>query len=373
MWRADRGTAAGVLVVVVEAADLDEHVGVDVEDVVGLADVAAGGELAADHVVLGLGEGGPELGAVVVLEADLAQRRRDLEADIDAVALFLVAAGGAVGNHDDFGFVGAQPGSEDCIGVHATEHAGLAVGVGLGGGEGSEPVNAVHLFTAVADAGEVDVADDSARLDASDEVEVGELLHILVHGRGEIACILGRESDYPLEAVIDVLRAEHGELQEVGAVVEEIEVDAAKVGVFGVDGVVVEELAVPPLGLEALTVTQANGHPFNAGQVGKVVADGDAVEVKVDQVAGRGAAAHLVLAVLGRRAVGGRATADGEIGVAAADVVPVEVGALDPQPVAAGAAAVGAVHAVGVPGVEDLGTGRIAPLIHHCSNFLQQL
>ena len=51
---------------------------------------------------------------------------------------------------------------------------------------------------------EVHVTDLGAGLNAGDEVEVGELLDVLVQGRSEQRCILSRESDRALEAVVDV-------------------------------------------------------------------------------------------------------------------------------------------------------------------------
>ena len=72
-----------------------------------------------------------------------------------------------------------------------------------------------------------------AGLDAGDEVEVGELLDVFVQGRRKQRRILVRESDRALEAVVDVLGGEDGRLQEVGAVVVQVEVEAGEVGVLG--------------------------------------------------------------------------------------------------------------------------------------------
>lgn len=48
-------------------------------------------QLAADRIVLGLGERCPVLGTIVILEAELAVWRRDLNTHIDTVTIFGVA------------------------------------------------------------------------------------------------------------------------------------------------------------------------------------------------------------------------------------------------------------------------------------------
>ena len=62
---------------------------------------------------------------------------------------------------------------------------------------GHKPVDAVFLFAGEDDAAEINVADRGARLDAGDEVEIGELLHVVIQRGGEQFTINGREGDDP--------------------------------------------------------------------------------------------------------------------------------------------------------------------------------
>ncbi len=74
-----------------------------------------------------------------------------------------------------------------------------------------------------------------------------------------------REGNQPLEPIGDVERLEEGELQEVGAVVDGVEIESAQMGVPGVDGI--EQFSVAPLGLITLTVAEPQHLSLDAGQI----------------------------------------------------------------------------------------------------------
>jgi hypothetical protein len=289
--------------------------------------------LGRDDVILGDREVEPVLRALVVLHADLGLLVGEGVARAHVPHVAVLALRGLEGIREQ---AAEGRGHHLRIGAHVVEAGEVVEGTVGAGDDQARPV-------------------DVAQVRRRSEAEGDRGGDVLAGDR-----VVGQHHQ-AVEAVGHVEGPGDGGLDEHVVGVVDVPVDAQEGGVLEAVGGGLELVAVAPAGFVAHAVTQAGG-----GVLGDVPAQGDAVELIVDQRSHGGAAPRLVVAVVQGHTVGGGAATDGQVDRRAADVLPVEVGPLDPQDVRVGYGGGGAVHVDGGGlAVEDLDAGGVAPHLVH--------